>query len=286
MSYNPIGTVSNYADEKSLHILTLWKDSISKIESYNNLQSKFDNRYSHFIVVHDSFDFKFSEKQEEWNLRFTGDIGVSVVEFLKSDDNGVYVKGLFAENNSNVYEVLPYTSFDSLNATYPHPAMKELRTKVLGQILPNIDGNYILDIGCGVGSITMDIAEQNPDSSVYGIEIEENLINQCKMNSEILEISNVNFKTGDIYDLPFENDAVDTVTCFFMLHHLDDIPAGLEEIKRVLSGGGHLITTDPFGHHHGPEITEENWKNHFENAGFSTNIEKIGNALVTFATLK
>jgi ubiquinone/menaquinone biosynthesis C-methylase UbiE len=287
MSFSPIGTVSNYADEKSLQILTLWKDSISKIEPDNtDLLSKFDNRYSHYIVVHDSFDFKFSEKQEEWNLRFTGKVGVSVVEFLKSDNKGVYVKGLFAENGSRIYDILPYTSFDSLNATYPHPTMKELRAKVLEQVLPKIDGESILDIGCGVGSITLDMARRNLDSSVYGIEIYDNLISQCEMNAQVMNVSNVDFKTGDIYDLPFKNESMDTVTCFFMLHHLDDITAGLKEIKRVLNRGGELITVDPLEHHHGPEITEKDWKVYFEQVGFSVNFEKIDNALVSYAALK
>lgn len=286
MSFNPIGTVSNHADKESLQILTLWKDSISELNLDNDtLQSKFDNRYSHYIVIHDSFNFRFSDKQDEWNLRFTGNIGISVVEFLKSTNNSAYVKGLFAENGSNVYEIVPYTSFDSLNATYPHPEMKELRTRVLDKVLPGIDGKSILDIGCGVGSITLDIAQQNPGSRVYGIEILDSLINQCKMNAQIHEVSNVDFKTGDIYKLPFDNESMDTVTCFFMLHHIDDIPAGLQEIKRVLNKDGNLIAVDPLGHHHGPEITEADWKNYFKQAGFSVDIEKIDNALVSYATL-
>ncbi|MFP4655639.1 MAG: class I SAM-dependent methyltransferase [Methanohalobium sp.] len=286
MSFNPIGTVLNHADEESLQILTLWKDSISEIKFYNNiLDSKLDNRYTHYIVVHDSFNFQFSEKQEEWNLRFTGNIGVSVVEFLKSEDNSLYVKGMFAENGSNVYEILPYTSFDSLKATYPHPEMKELRMNVLGKILPGIDGKSILDIGCGVGSITLDIAQRNPESRVYGIEILDSLINQCKMNAQVQDVPNADFKTGDIYELPFDNESMDTVTCFFMLHHIDDIPSGLQEIKRVLNKGGNLIAVDPLGHHHGPKITETDWKNYFEQAGFSVDTKKIDNALVSYATL-
>lgn len=286
MSFNSIGTVSNYADKESLQILTLWKDSISELKLDNDiLQSKLDNRYSHYIVIHDSFNFQFSEKKKEWNLRFTGDVGVSVVEFLKFGDNSVYVKGLFAENGSNVYEILPYTSFDSLSATYPNPEMKELRTKVFGSVLPSIDGKSILDIGCGVGSITLDIAQRNLESRVYGIEILDSLIHQCKMNAKVQDVPNVEFKTGDIYELPYDNESMDTVTCFFMLHHVDDISSGLQEIKRVLNKGGNLIAVDPLGHHHGPDITEADWKNYFEQAGFSVDIKKIDDALVSYARL-
>ena len=286
MPLKPIGTVSNHADEESMKILGLWKDSISAIELSQPASSSslFYDEYSHYIVVHDPLNIEFPEKRDEWNKRFTKDAGVSVVEFMKLEDNTVYVKGLFALNGSMVYGIVPYTAFDVKDAQYPAAEMDNVRNVVMEEVLPQIKGKTIVDIGCGIGSITIDMALRNPDSMVYGVEITDGLTSQCKMNSEQSEATNIEFKTGNIYDLPFGDNSVDTATCFFMLHHLDDIPRALAEVKRVLREGGEIKAVDPIGHHHGPDLAVSEWQKLFEEAGFSVDVKIIAGAVVSSAT--
>ena len=287
MSLKHIGTVSNYADEESLKILALWKESISAIELSQDIStsSLFYDDYSHYIVVHDPLEIEYPEKRDEWNKRFTKDAGVSVVELIRSEGNTVYVKGLFALNGSMVYGIMPYTAFDSKDARFPAAEMEKVRNAVMGEVLLQIKGKTIVDIGCGIGSITIDMARQNPDSEVYGIEINEGLTKQCEMNGELFQTTNVKFKTGNIYDLPFVDNFVDTATCFFMLHHLDDIPRALAEVKRVLREGGEIKAVDPIGHHHGPDMATSEWQKLFEDAGFSVEVKSIAGAIVSSATL-
>ncbi|MBW6469696.1 MAG: class I SAM-dependent methyltransferase [Methanosarcinaceae archaeon] len=287
MSLKPIGIISNHADEESLKILGLWKDSISaiKLSQPASITSLFYDEYSHYIIVHDSLNIEFPKKRDEWNKRFTKDAGVSVVEFIKSEDNTVYVKGLFALSGSMVYGIVPYTAFDSKDAQYPVAEMENVRNAVMGEILPQIKGKTIVDIGCGIGSITIDMARQNPDSMIYGIEITDGLTKQCEMNSEQSEVTNIEFKTANIYDLPFENNSIDTATCFFMLHHLDDIPRALAEVKRVLRESGEIKAIDPIGHHHGPDLAASEWQKLFEEAGYSVDVKIIAGAVVSSAIL-
>lgn len=287
MSLKTIGTISNYADEGSLKILALWKESISAIElsQPTSTSSLFYDDYSHYIVVHDSLDIEFPEKRDEWNKRFTKNIGVSVVEFVKSEGNTVYVKGLFALNGSMIYGIVPYTAFDAKDARYPAAEMENVRNAVMGEVLSQIKSKTIVDIGCGIGSITIDMARQNPNSIVYGIEITDGLSKQCEMNARLLDITNVKFKTANIYDLPFEDNSIDTATCFFMLHHLDDIPRALAEVKRVLREGGEIKAVDPIGHHHGTDLAVSEWQKLFEEAGFLVDVKIIGGAFVSSAIL-
>ena len=287
MSLKPIGKVSNHADEESMKILGLWKDSISVIELSQpaSASSLFYDEYSHYIIVHDPVNIEFPEKRDEWNKRFTKDAGVSVVEFVKSEENTFYVKGLFALNGSVVYGIVPYTAFDSNDARFPAAEMEVVRNAVMKEVLPQIKGKTIVDIGCGIGSITIDMARQNPDSEVYGIEITDGLTKQCEMNSKMFQTTNVNFKTGNIYDLPFEDNSIDTATCFFMLHHLDDIPRALAEVKRVLRENGEIKAVDPIGHHHGPDLATSEWQKLFEDAGFSVDVNIIAGAVVSSAIL-
>ena len=285
MSLKPIGTVSNYADEESLKILSLWKESISIIELSPpaSFSSLFYDEYSHYIVIHDPLNIKYPEKRDEWNKRFTRDTGVSVVEFIKSEGNTAYVKGLFALNGSMVYGIVPYTAFDSKDARYPPAEMENMKKAVMEEVMPQIKGKTIVDIECGIGFITIDMARRNPDSMIYGVEITDGLTGQCKMNTEISEATNIEFKTGNIYDLPFGDNSVDIATCFFMLHHLDDIPRALAEVKRVLRRGGKIEAVDPIGHHHGPDLTASEWQKLFEEAGFSVDVKIIAGAFVSSA---
>jgi 2-polyprenyl-3-methyl-5-hydroxy-6-metoxy-1,4-benzoquinol methylase len=286
MSIRPIGIVSNYADKESMKILAMWNDSFSAIEldHETSVLSIFSEEYSHYIVVHDPLHIRFPEKHEEWNKRFSRDIGVSVVELLKVGGNTVYVKGLVAESGSRVYGIVPYTAFDLKDAHFPSPEMQDLRKAVLSVVLPQISGRKILDIGCGTGSITIDMARMNPDSTVYGVEIVDGLVQQCRMNAELLGVQNTEFKNGDIYDLPFEDNSVDTATCFFMLHHLDDVQRALLETRRVLKAEGKLIAVDPIRHFHGPSLDESGWQRFFEGAGYSVETMNISGAVVSRAT--
>jgi ubiquinone/menaquinone biosynthesis C-methylase UbiE len=148
--------------------------------------------------------------------------------------------------------------------------MSRVRAKVLPAVLREIKGEMILDIGSGFGTLTLQIAKNNPDSKIYGIDIHDSLTGQAQMNAEILGVPNLEFKTGSVYSLPFENDFVDAATCFFMLHHLEDLKLALIEIKRVLKKGGILTAVEPLEHqhHHGPQLSEIEWEELFEEVGF------------------
>lgn len=285
--FEEIGSIRNEADETSLQILALFRDSISEIRlnEPESVSDYFKPEYSHYIVVHSPLDIRFPENREEWNLRFCRDVGVSIVELVIADIGRVYVKGLIAINGSKVYAILPFATMDAekaKKATFPEDRMAHVRAKVLPVVLPNIKGEMILDIGSGFGSLTMEIAKNNPDSKVYGIDLHDSLTGQAQMNAEVLGVSNVEFRTGSAYALPFEADSADVATCFFMLHHLEDIKFALFEIKKVLKNGGLLIAVEPLAHqhHHGPQLSEADWRGLFEDVGFNVETENLEGAVI------
>jgi len=284
--FDEIGSIRNEADETSLQILALFRDSISEIllNESKSVSTYFKPEYSHYLVVHTPLNFKYPENKTEWNLRFCRDVGVSVVELLTVEAGTVYVKGLMAVNGSKIYAILPFTSIDvekAKNASFPEDRMSRVRAKVLPAVLREIKGEMILDIGSGFGTLTLQIAKNNPDSKIYGIDIHDSLTGQAQMNAEILGVSNLEFKTGSVYSLPFENDFVDTATCFFMLHHLEDLKLALIEIKRVLKKGGILTAVEPLEHqhHHGPQLSEIEWKELFEEVGFYVETQNYEGAI-------
>ncbi|WP_292390876.1 class I SAM-dependent methyltransferase [Methanosarcina sp. UBA5] len=286
--FGEIGSVKNEADEVSLQILALFRDSISEIRLNvpESVSDYFKPEYSHYIVIHTPLNIRFPEKKEEWNMRFCKDIGVSVVECIVAETDRIYVRGLMAVNGSKIYAILPFTTIDAENAkraTFPEDHMARVRAQVLPTLLPDIKGEEtILDIGSGFGNLTMELAKNNPDSKVYGIELHDSLTGQAQMNAYILGVPNVEFRTGSAYALPFEADSADVATCFFMLHHLEDIKFALFEIKRVLKNGGLLIAVEPLAdqHHHGPQLSKAGWQGLFEDVGFAVEVESAEGAVI------
>jgi SAM-dependent methyltransferase len=285
--FGEIGIVRNRADETSLQILSLFRDSISEIHlnGPESISSYFKPEYSHYLVVHTPLDRIYPENRTEWNLRFCGDVGVSVVELFALEADSAYVKGLMALNRSKVYAVLPFTSIDAEKAekaNFPEDNIARVRTEVFPTVLREIKGETILDIGSGFGNLTLEIAKNNPDSKVYGIDLHESLIGQAQMNAEIIGVPNVEFRTGSAYALPFESDSANAITCFLMLHHLEDMKFALFEIKRVMKKGGLLTAIEPLKHqhHHGPQLSETEWKELFEEVGFEVKAETVQGAVI------
>jgi SAM-dependent methyltransferase len=285
-----IGTVRNYADTDALQFLALFKDSISEIQLLQSVDSSayFSPEYSHYFVVHTPLDMEYSGHGKEWNERFCGGAGVSIVELIEGGGgrDAIYVKGLMAANESKVYAILPYTNIDAAackDAIFPESRPMATRNRVWPMVLSEIEGKTILDVGCGFGRLTLDIAEKNPESEVFGVDIFDSLTGQARMNAEVLGIKNVEFKTASAYALPFEEGSFETVFSFFMLHHLDEIPKGLLEIRRVLQKDGGFVAVEPIGHHHGPNYSGSDWERIFEEAGFCAEVEERDWALIIHA---
>lgn len=285
--FEEIGTIKNEADEDALQILALFRESISEIllKEPEALSEYFKPEYSHYTVVHTPLGFQYPEERKEWNLRYCGDMGISIVELVSTKTGSIYVKGLMAVDGSKVYAILPFTAIDAekaRKAKFPEDRMAHMRARAIPAVLTHIEGKALLDIGSGFGGLTLEIAKNNPNSKVYGIDLYDSLIAQAQMNANVLGIFNVEFKTGSAYSLPFEENSIDTATCFFMLHHLEDIKSGLFEIKRILKKDGLLIAVEPLAHqhHHGPQLSENEWKELVEEASFHVETENLEGAVI------
>ena len=269
MDHEAIGKVHNHASAENMEILPLWKQAISGIEITGIEAAMFTEEHSHYIVIHDPLKIKFPKSREELNRRFCAQVGASVVSYIRQEGNMHYVRGLMTENNASVYSILPYTSFDRIEETkFPKSNMEARKMKAFSDILPLLHGKNILDVGCGLGTLSIKIAAMKTDALVYGIDLLESLMEQCRFNSKIEGVSNTKFVAASAYELPFQQGYFDSVTCFFMLHHLEDVPRALQDIKRVLQPGGEVFAVEPVDHFHDVQRYPEDWKKLFLEAGY------------------
>lgn len=270
-----IGKVQNYASEENMEILPLWKQAISGIEIINADDALFTEDHSHYIVIHDPLKIKFPESREELNRRFCGQMGASVVTYIRKEDNIHYVRGIMAENGASIYSILPYTSFDRIeDARFPQSDMETRKMKAFMEVLPLIHGNNILDVGCGLGTLTIKIANDKPDALVHGVDLLDSIIEQCRFNARVEGVKNTKFVAASAYELPFKEGYFDSVTCFFMLHHLDNIPRALKDVKRILKPGGEVFAVEPIDHFHDIQRNPEDWEKLFLEAGYDVEVEE------------
>lgn len=282
-----IGKVHNHTSEENLKMLPLWRQAISGIETTGSEDVFFTEEYSHYIIIHDPLKIKFPQSKEELNRRFCTGIGVSVVSYIRKEGNTHYIRGLMAENGANVYSILPYTYFDQIEeAQFPQSYMEPRKMTAFSDILPLIDGKNILDVGCGLGTLAIKMGEAKPDAVIYGIDLLDCAIEQCKFNARVEGVTNTKFSVASTYELPFEDGFFDTVACFFMLHHLDDIPRALGNIKRVLKTSGKVFAVEPIDHFHDVQRYPEDWKALFLEAGYKVDVWEKDNISFICAGLK
>tara|TARA_Y100000310_G_C20700067_1_gene828945 strand:+ start:7359 stop:7991 length:633 start_codon:yes stop_codon:yes gene_type:complete len=95
-----------------------------------------------------------------------------------------------------------------------------------------------LDVGCAYGEYTHLYSKKC--NKIYGLDPNDQLLEMAKR-----DYSGIEFKGGIAEEIPFEDEMFDVVILADVLEHVDDERRTLEEIYRVLNGGGRLLLTVP-----------------------------------------
>ena len=103
-------------------------------------------------------------------------------------------------------------------------------------------GNHVLDVGCGPGTISADLAALVAPGSVTGVDRSVDVV--ASASATYPDVANLHFVVGDVYDLEFDDASFDVVYAHQVLQHLSDPVAALREMRRVLREGGLLAVRD------------------------------------------
>jgi SAM-dependent methyltransferase len=112
-------------------------------------------------------------------------------------------------------------------------------------LLPHVrSGMDVLDVGCGVGSIALDLAPTVAPGRVVGIDADPGQIEAARTSAAERGIDNAEFVTSSVYELPFENATFDVVYANAVLMYVRDQVLALTEMRRVLRPDGLAAVID------------------------------------------
>nr|WP_209675649.1 methyltransferase domain-containing protein [Methanolinea mesophila] len=105
-------------------------------------------------------------------------------------------------------------------------------------------GSTVLEAGCGVGAQSVILARNSPEALITSIDISPDSVGRARDRAAREGYTNISFRTGDVYHLPFAPGAFDHVFVCFLLEHLPDPVRALEGLLRVLRPGGTITVIE------------------------------------------
>ncbi|MFT4737306.1 MAG: arsenite methyltransferase [Cyclobacteriaceae bacterium] len=147
------------------------------------------------------------------------------------------------ESSKEVYNIMTddYTELDGYNAD---------ADLALGCGLPTAyakinKGDVVLDLGSGAGNDCFIARHEAGDSGkVIGIDFTAAMVEKARLNAEKLRFNNVEFRFGDIDDMPVTTNSIDVAVSNCVLNLVPNKLKVINEIFRVLRPGGHFSISD------------------------------------------
>jgi arsenite methyltransferase len=107
------------------------------------------------------------------------------------------------------------------------------------------NGNTVLDLGSGAGNdVFVARAQVGQTGKVIGVDMTEKMLERAEINKQKLGYENVEFRLGEIEDLPIDENSIDVVISNCVLNLVSDKNKAFSEIFRVLKPGGHFCISD------------------------------------------
>lgn len=107
------------------------------------------------------------------------------------------------------------------------------------------EGDVVIDLGSGAGNDAF-VARSVTGASgkVIGIDFTEKMISKARINAEKLGFNNVEFRHGDIEEIPVSENNADVVVSNCVLNLVPDKAKAFAETFRILKPGGHFSVSD------------------------------------------
>jgi ubiquinone/menaquinone biosynthesis C-methylase UbiE len=138
------------------------------------------------------------------------------------------------------------TTYNAASDTYDSPA-NTFWAKFGRRTVERLNlkpGERVLDVCSGSGASAIPAAEAvGPKGSVTGVDLSEKLMELARGKAKAEGLRNIEFKSGDMLELPFADAQFDAVVCVFGVFFVPDMPVAVRSLWRVVRPGGRLAIT-------------------------------------------
>ncbi|MGH3504265.1 MAG: class I SAM-dependent methyltransferase [Nocardioidaceae bacterium] len=122
----------------------------------------------------------------------------------------------------------------------PGNQLIDLEQPIVREILDGLAPGMALDAACGTGRHSECL--KTLGHKVVGVDTSPDMLAKARAR-----VPGVDFREGDLHDLPLPDNHFDVVVCALALTHVPDLASVLAEFVRVLRPGGHLLVSDSRG---------------------------------------
>ncbi|WP_421844177.1 methyltransferase domain-containing protein [Mycobacterium sp.] len=137
--------------------------------------------------------------------------------------------------------IYPHGHHESVLRSHRWRTAENSASYLLPQLRP---GMSVLDVGCGPGTITADIAARVAPGEVTAVEPTAGALDLARAEVQAHGLSNVSFVTSDVSALDFPDDTFDVVHAHQVLQYIIDPAQALREMRRVCAPGGLVAARD------------------------------------------
>ncbi len=106
-------------------------------------------------------------------------------------------------------------------------------------------GNTVVDLGSGAGNDCFVARHETGETGkVIGIDFTDAMVEKARNNADKLGFNNVEFRLGDIENIPMTANVADVVVSNCVMNLVPDKPKAFAEVYRILKTGGHFSISD------------------------------------------
>ena len=136
--------------------------------------------------------------------------------------------------------------YDRFGAEYQRGRDEKIQDRAYNEFLEvpcmldavgKIKGRKLLDVGCGAGIHIKHYLKKG--AKCLGMDLSKTMIELAKKNCP-----DVDFKTGSVVKLPYQNSSFDIVTASLVIDYVKDLNKAFSEVRRVLKKGGLFFYSD------------------------------------------
>jgi demethylmenaquinone methyltransferase/2-methoxy-6-polyprenyl-1,4-benzoquinol methylase len=156
-------------------------------------------------------------------------------EYISSrDKKQVYVNQMFAR-------IAP--CYDLVTRLLSFGADKRWKRRLV-QLAEVEPCHHVLDLACGTGDITFQLARRIVSGEVVGVDITPGMLKIAEKKRQVLGTSKIRFELDDIICLDYPDNQFDRVTVGYGVRNVPDISRLLNEVFRLLKTGGKFLSLD------------------------------------------